>query len=114
MHDDERASGAGPEELVDRVPVDRRAFVKAVVVGGFTAPVVATFSTVGITPAYAQGPGSSGQGATTTTPAPATTPAPTTTVAATTTVAPTTTTATTTPAPTTTPGETPATTGTAL
>ena len=79
------------EPILDAVGESRRSFVKKLVVGGFAVPVITTFTTSGITSAYAQTANSSGRVEATTTSQATTTAAPTTT--ATTTAAPTTTTA---------------------
>src|SRR5258706_8843431 len=79
------------EPIIDAVGESRRSFVKKLVVGGFAVPVITTFTTSGITSAYAQTANSSGAVQATTTSQATTTAAPTT--APPTTAAPTTTTA---------------------
>ena len=48
------------EPIIDAVGESRRSFVKKLVVGGFAVPVITTFSTSGITSAYAQTANSKG------------------------------------------------------
>jgi hypothetical protein len=94
------------EPELSEIGEDRRAFIKRLVVAGFVAPTVVSFSTSGIQAAFAQSADSSGAGAEPTNQATTEPTSPTTTTvppaATTTTVAPPTTTTTVPPTTTTT------------